>query len=75
MITEEQLNIWSKAPIATKYKYTHEQIRKALDKYISDISIKNNNYRINTSDYDVYLQGSYANSTNIKINSFTTIFF
>lgn len=58
-ISEEQLQTWTNAPSSVKSKFTHEEVRKALEK--SD-ALK---YR----SYDVYLQGSYANSTNTKVDS------
>ncbi|MFZ2523337.1 MAG: nucleotidyltransferase [Minisyncoccia bacterium] len=58
-INEEKLKIWSNAPPSTKTQFTHSEIRKALEK--SD-ALKGVNY-------EVYLQGSYANSTNTKIDS------
>lgn len=58
-ISESQLQTWSNPPASTKIQYTHEQIRKALDQ--SDA--------LKGRTYEVYLQGSYANSTDIRINS------
>lgn len=58
-ISESQLQTWSNAPTSTKIQFTHEQIRKALDQ--SDALRQRN--------YEIYLQGSYANSTNIRVDS------
>ena len=58
-ISELQLQTWSNAPASAKIQFTHEQIRKALEK--SDV--------LRIRDYEVYLQGSYANSTNIRVDS------
>ncbi len=58
-ITEEQLQSWTNSPSDTKPQLTHEQIRKALEQ--SSV-LKN-------KTYEIYLQGSYANSTNIKGDS------
>ncbi|MCK4635292.1 MAG: nucleotidyltransferase [Candidatus Moranbacteria bacterium] len=69
MITEQQLSTWANVPVATRYIHTHKQIREALDKYISHVVSKNHNYSIESSDCEIYLQGSYANSTNIKVDS------
>jgi len=69
MITEQQLQIWASAPTATKYKYTHEEIRKALSAYLSEFAKNNHGYEIKAENYEVYLQGSYANSTNITGDS------
>jgi hypothetical protein len=55
-ITEEQFKIWAQAPSATKYITTRARIERALkDKFGSKI--------------DVYLQGSYKNSTNVRSES------
>ena len=69
MISEERLQVWANAPSATKYKYTHEKIREALSKYLPEIAKSNHGYNIKPGSYDVYLQGSYANSTNITGDS------
>jgi hypothetical protein len=58
-INEPQLQTWSNAPSSTKIQFTYQQIRKALEQ--SDVLSK--------VDYEVYLQGSYANSTNIRMDS------
>lgn len=58
-INEAQLQTWTNAPSSTKSIFTHEEVRKALEK---SPALKNRNY-------EVYLQGSYANSTNIKLDS------
>ena len=69
MISEQTLSSWSFAPEATKYKLTHEQIREALSKYLPNEASTKSNFILNNANYDVYLQGSYANSTNIKVDS------
>lgn len=58
-ISEDQLKTWANAPSSTKSIFTHEEVREALEK---SPALKNR-------DYEVYLQGSYANSTNIKLDS------
>lgn len=58
-ISEEQLEIWSHLPGATLYQNSHSQVRNAL-------SASNQLKEIN---YEVYLQGSYKNSTNIRGDS------
>lgn len=58
-INNDQLKIWTNAPASEKIKNTHEQIRKALESSGS----------LSQRKYDPYLQGSYANSTNIKVDS------
>jgi len=55
-IPESQLETWSHQGAITTAKATHESIRNALDfyKWPDDI------------EYEVYLQGSYKNDTNIR---------
>jgi predicted nucleotidyltransferase len=55
-ITDSQLQAWAQAPSATKYITTRNRIEKALvEKFGSNIQ--------------VYLQGSYKNSTHVKAES------
>ncbi|MCD4704490.1 nucleotidyltransferase [bacterium] len=71
MISEEQLKKWASAPDSVemaRIKYTHEEIRKALSKYLPVEDIKTK-FNLSNFQYDVYLQGSYANSTNISYDS------
>lgn len=58
-IPEAQLERWSHQGAVTTAKQTHESIRRALEvsTYLSDIK------------YQVYLQGSYKNDTNIRADS------
>ncbi len=61
-LSEEQLEIWSRAPSATeghKLAHTYEMVAAALRE----------NPALNERDYDIYLQGSYANDTNIRNDS------
>lgn len=58
-INNNQLQIWTNAPGGTKIHHTHEQIRTALSQ----------SEALHVRSYEVYLQGSYANSTNIKSDS------
>jgi len=58
-ITETQLITWTNAPATTKPKFTHEKIREALNAYAP----------LSGKDFEVYLQGSYKNSTNVKGDS------
>ena len=58
-IPESQLETWSHQGAVTTAKQTHESIRKALDPYIWPTGVK----------YEVYLQGSYKNTTNIRGDS------
>jgi hypothetical protein len=58
-LSEQQLVVWSNAPSSTKIQYTHEQVRKAIEK--SDA--------LRCRNFEIFLQGSYANSTNIRLDS------
>lgn len=59
-IPENQLEIWAKPDLRDKYKDAHESIRKALEVY---------DWTNGKPTYEVYLQGSYKNSTTIRSNS------
>ncbi len=59
-IPESQLEIWSHQGAVTTAKKTHESIRKALDSHI---------WLPGVSKPEVYLQGSYKNTTNIRGDS------
>lgn len=58
-ISELQLQTWTNSPSSTKSQYTYDQVKKALAASAA----------LNKHTYEVYLQGSYANSTNIRIDS------
>ena len=58
-IPESQLQTWSHQGAVTTAKQTHEAIRKALDPHTWPTGVK----------YEVYLQGSYKNTTNIRGDS------
>jgi len=58
-LSNDQLSTWTNAPASTKSQFTHEEVRKALAQ----------SEALRGKDYDVYLQGSYANSTNIRVDS------
>ena len=58
-IPESQLERWSHQGAVTTAKRTHESIRNALDPHTWPTGVK----------YEVYLQGSYKNTTNIRGNS------
>lgn len=58
-ISNDQLQTWASAPGHTKAQYTYQQIQKALA--ASNVS--------QVKGCEIYLQGSYANSTNIRIDS------
>jgi len=55
-ISESQLETWSHQGAVTTAKATHESIRNALDSYGWPNSV----------NFEVYLQGSYKNDTNIR---------
>ena len=55
--TYEILEIWKRRGADNKSKNTYEMINKLLEQYCSDIVDVNSN--------SVFLQGSYANHTNI----------
>jgi hypothetical protein len=59
-IPESQLETWSHQGAVTTAKSTHESIRTALAAAASPIRGK---------DYEIYLQGSYKNDTNIRGDS------
>lgn len=59
-IPENQLEIWANPGSQDKYKDAHESIRKALDVY---------SWPNGKPTYDIYLQGSYKNSTTTRSNS------
>lgn len=58
-IPESQLERWSHQGAVTTAKKTHESIRNALDPHTWPTGVK----------YEVYLQGSYKNTTNIHGDS------
>ena len=64
-ISETQLRIWSQAPESNSIKHTHEEIRNVLN----SSSVLNARKRGLNIDFEVYLQGSYKNSTNIRVDS------
>ena len=64
-ISETQLRTWSQAPESDSIKHTHEEIRDALN----NSSVLNTRKREFNINFEVYLQGSYKNSTNIRVDS------
>ncbi|MCD6493606.1 MAG: nucleotidyltransferase [Archaeoglobaceae archaeon] len=72
MINEQQLQIWAKAPSPTemeRIKHTRQIIENALRKYLPIEDIKRR-YEITSFQFpEIYLQGSYANSTNVRFDS------
>lgn len=65
-IPESQLKIWSNQGATVTAKNTHESIRTALNADTSPLKKKG---FIEGSDFEIYLQGSYKNTTNIRGNS------
>jgi predicted nucleotidyltransferase len=59
-IPESQLETWAHQGAVTTAKATHESIRNALTA---------NNSPLRDKDFEVYLQGSYKNDTNIRGDS------
>jgi len=60
VISEDQLVTWTHQGAITTSQITHESIRIALSR-IGDLSLDR--------DYEIYLQGSYKNSTNVRGDS------
>ncbi|SDF29996.1 Nucleotidyltransferase domain-containing protein [Methanolobus vulcani] len=59
-IPENQLDIWANPGSQAKYKDAHESIRKAIAAY---------SWPSGKPNYEIYLQGSYKNSTTTRSNS------
>lgn len=71
MLSEGKLKILAQAPSPTemqKIKHTKDMIYDALQKYLPIDEIKKR-YALAGFKYEVYLQGSYANNTNISFES------
>lgn len=71
MIREEQLERWASAPSETemqKIKDTKDLVENVLKKFLPIDEIKSL-HNLQSLDYEVYLQGSYKNSTNIRFDS------
>jgi hypothetical protein len=58
-IGNDQLQTWANAPGHTKAQYTYQQVKNALE------ASRTSQVR----GCEIYLQGSYANSTNIRVDS------
>ncbi len=58
-IPEEQLEVWSHQGAITTARQTHESIRTALSSHGWPDGV----------DFEVYLQGSYKNATNVRGDS------
>jgi len=70
-ISEQQLQVWSSAPSPTemqKIRNTRKVIEDVLKRHLPIDQIKKA-YGLSGFDYEVYLQGSYANSTNVRFDS------
>lgn len=65
-ISESQLVTWSNKGADVTAKQTHEQIRNVLTSRNSVLTV--NGYQ-EGRDYEIYLQGSYRNATNIRADS------
>lgn len=84
VISEEQLKIWANPPSPTemqKIRNTRTIIEDILKRKLPVDEIKRV-HSLSSFDYEVYLQGSYANSTNIRFDSdvdivvqFNTVFY
>lgn len=71
MIPADKLQRYWEAPSQTemsKIKWTKDQIEAFLRRHLKIDEIKKNHW-LSSFDYDVYLQGSYANSTNVSFSS------
>jgi len=58
-ISESQLETWSNAPGSTSYQNSYNAVKNALAE----------SQRLQSRGFEVYLQGSYKNSTNIRGDS------
>ncbi|WP_148288020.1 nucleotidyltransferase domain-containing protein [Prochlorothrix hollandica] len=65
-ISESQLATWSNKGADVTAKQTHEQIRNVLTSSNSVLTLTG--YK-EGRDYEIYLQGSYRNATNIRADS------
>lgn len=71
LISEQQLRTWSSAPSPTemqKIQNTRTVIEDILRRKLPTDQIKKA-YGLSSLNYEVYLQGSYANSTNVRFDS------
>jgi Nucleotidyltransferase domain len=65
-IPEHQLSTWSNYQQTQSAVNTHESIRLALTHFNSLLSQRG---LVSGRDYDIYIQGSYRNNTNIRADS------
>lgn len=71
LITESKLQTWSSAPSPTemmRIQHTQELIKSVLKQNLAVDQIKKD-FGLESFNYEVYLQGSYANHTNVKFDS------
>jgi len=71
VITEDQLKIWASPPSSTemqKIRNACDVIKDTLKRNLPTDEIKKTN-ELSSLDYEVYLQGSYANNTNVRFDS------
>ena len=66
--TESQLEGFTK-PISDTENQRCENMIKMVKEAIQDYYIETRDNKMNLSDYEIFLQGSYANNTNVKQNS------
>jgi hypothetical protein len=71
-IPESRLEVWSNQGAIATAKATHESIRKALNADTSPLKQKG---LVEGRDSEIYLQGSYKNTANIRGDStaYTTL--
>lgn len=70
-ISEGQLNRWAQIPSSSemsRIQNTHNAVREALKAKLPTTEIRAR-HNLAEYNYDVYLQGSYANDTYIRLNS------
>lgn len=70
-ITEQQLTVWASAPSPTemeKIRNARRIIEDILKRKLPVDRIKKE-FNLSSFEYEVYLQGSYANSTNVRFDS------
>ncbi|MFZ3031751.1 MAG: nucleotidyltransferase [Candidatus Moraniibacteriota bacterium] len=70
-ISDEQLTVWSSAPSPTemgKIQNTYRLIKEILGRNLPVDEIKRK-FNLSSFKYEVYLQGSYANHTNVRYDS------
>jgi predicted nucleotidyltransferase len=58
-ISNDQLQVWANPPSSAKSQHTYQQIQNAL----------NQSAALKGKNIEIYLQGSYANSTNTRLDS------